>query len=94
MKMYRSNNKGNKKKYRGGQYDILDIKLQILYDYYTKIRLDKTQFYLVFLSMLKERALDFYYNKISRRLYEFTKIVEITKAYFKTKENRQKYLSK
>jgi hypothetical protein len=44
--------------------------------------------------MLKERALDFYYNKISRRLYEFTKIVEITKAYFKTEENRQKYLSK
>jgi hypothetical protein len=92
--MYRSNNKGNKKKYGGGQYDILDVKLQILYDYCTKIRLDKTQFHLAFLSMLKERALDFYYDKISGRLYEFTKIVEMTKAHFKTEENRQKYLSK
>jgi hypothetical protein len=44
--------------------------------------------------MLKERALDFYYDKISGRLYKFTKIVEITKAHFKTEENRQKYLSK
>jgi hypothetical protein len=44
--------------------------------------------------MLKKRALDFYYNKISGRLYEFTKIVKITKAYFKTEENRQKYLFK
>jgi hypothetical protein len=44
--------------------------------------------------MLKERALDFYYDKISGRLYKFTKIVEMTKAHFKTEENRQKYLSK
>jgi len=42
--------------------------------------------------MLKGQASAFYYDKISRQLYDFTTIVKITKTHFKTKERRQKYL--
>ena len=42
--------------------------------------------------MLKDWASDFYYNKITRRLYNFITIVQIVKIYFKTKENRQLYI--
>jgi hypothetical protein len=43
--------------------------------------------------MLKGRAADFYYDKIAGRLYNFREMINLTKAYFKTKENQQKYLS-
>jgi hypothetical protein len=66
----------------------------VFFDYYTKVGLVDNQFYLAFSIMLKGQANAFYYNKISRRLYDFTIIVEITKTYFKTKERRQKYLIK
>jgi hypothetical protein len=42
--------------------------------------------------MLKGQASAFYYNKISRQLYDFITIIEMTKTYFKIKERRQKYL--
>jgi hypothetical protein len=38
--------------------------------------------------MLKGQASAFYYNKIFKRLYDFTIIVKITKTYFKIKERR------
>jgi hypothetical protein len=44
--------------------------------------------------MLKGQASAFYYNKISRQLYDFTTIIKITKTYFKIEERRQKYLIK
>ena len=44
--------------------------------------------------MLKGQASLYYYDKIARRLYDFITIVQITKTHFKTKERRQKYLSK
>ena len=44
--------------------------------------------------MLKGQASAFYYDKISKQLYKFTIIVEITKTYFKIEERRQKYLIK
>jgi len=37
--------------------------------------------------MLIGRVVDFYYNKIARRLYDFRIIVEIVEFYFKTEEN-------
>ena len=42
--------------------------------------------------MLKDRASDFYYNKITGRLYDFITIVQMVKIYFKTKENCQLYI--
>ena len=90
MKVYASDDK----KYGGEEYDILDVKLQVFYDCCTKVGLAESQFHLAYSIMLKGRASAFYFDKISRRLYNFTRIVEITKTYFKTKEQRQKYLTK
>jgi hypothetical protein len=42
--------------------------------------------------MLKGRASAFYYNKISKQLYNFIIIIEMTKTHFKIEEKRQKYL--
>ena len=82
IKIYVSNDK----KYRGKEYDILDVKLQVFYNCYTKVGLAESQFYLAYLIILKGKASTFYYNKISGRLYDFTRIIEMTKTYFKTKE--------
>jgi len=66
----------------------------VFFDYYTKVELINNQFYLAFSIILKGRASAFYYNKISKRLYDFTTIVEMTRTYFKIEERRQKYLIK
>jgi hypothetical protein len=71
----------------------LDIKLQVFFNYYRKIGLEEKQFYLVFSIILKGKASDFYYNKITGRLYDFYIIVNLIRSYFETEENRQKYLS-
>jgi hypothetical protein len=42
--------------------------------------------------MLKERVSNFYYNKLSGRLYNFQTMINLMKAHFKTEENHQKYL--
>ena len=89
IKIYASDNK----KYRGEEYDILDVKLQVFYDCCTKVGLAESQFYLAYSIMLKGRASAFYFNKISRRLYDFARMVEMTKTHFETKERRQKYLT-
>ena len=44
--------------------------------------------------MLKRQISNFYYNKLSRRLYNFPTIVNLTKVHFKIEENYQKYLLK
>ena len=43
--------------------------------------------------MLKDQVNNFYYNKITGKSYDFIIIVQIVKIYFKTKENRQLYIS-
>jgi hypothetical protein len=67
MKIYNNNDK----KYGGEEYDILDIKLQIFYDYCLKIGLLEAQYYNAYLAMLKGRASYFYYDKIIGRMYDF-----------------------
>jgi hypothetical protein len=67
MKIYNNNDK----KYGGEEYNILNIKLQIFYNYCLKIRLLKEQYYHVYLAMLKGHASFFYYNKIIGRMYDF-----------------------
>ena len=37
--------------------------------------------------MLKGRASNFYYNKITSKSYNFKTIIRITKTYFETEEN-------
>jgi len=43
--------------------------------------------------MLKDKASDFYYDKITRRSYDFHMMVDLMRSHFETEENRQKYLS-
>ena len=88
MKVYKDD-----KKYGGGEYDILDVKLQIFFDYCGKIGLEERQFHLAFFTMLKDKASDFYYDKIAERSYDFRTMVDLMRSYFETEENRQKYLS-
>jgi hypothetical protein len=66
----------------------------VFFDYYIKVGLANNQFHLAFSIMLKGQASAFYYNKISRQLYDFIIIIKITKTYFKIKERQQKYLTK
>ena len=87
MKVYKDD-----KKYRGREYDILDVKLQIFFDYYGKIGLEERQFHLIFSTMLKDKASDFYYDKIAGRSYDFRTMIDLIRTYFKTEESRQKYL--
>ena len=42
--------------------------------------------------MLKDKVSDFYYDKITRRSYDFRTIIDFIRSYFKTEKNRQKYL--
>jgi hypothetical protein len=88
MKVYKDD-----KKYGGREYDILNVKLQIFFDYYKKISLEERQFYLIFSTMLKDKASDFYYDKIAGRSYDFRTMVNLIRTYFETEESRQKYLS-
>jgi hypothetical protein len=59
----------------------------VFFDYYRKISLEERQFYLVFSTMLKDKASDFYYNKNTRRLYDFYIMVDLIRSHFKTEEN-------
>ena len=83
MKVYKDD-----KKYGGGEYDILDVKLQVFFDYYKKIGLEERQFYLVFSIILKDKASDFYYDKITGRSYDFRTMVDLMRSHFETEENR------
>ena len=83
MKVYKDD-----KKYGGREYDILDVKLQVFFDYYGKIGLEERQFYLVFSIILKDKASDFYYDKITGRSYDFRTMVDLMRSHFETEENR------
>jgi hypothetical protein len=74
-------------------YDILDIKLRVFYNCYTKIGLPDTQYYNAFLVMLKGRAAIFYYDNLSDKGYNFKNMIIKTKTHFEIEENRQLYLS-
>ena len=89
MKIYN----GNEKKFGGEMYDILDTKLRIFRDCCEKVGIPKTQYHHAFSIMLKERATDFYYDKLADKDYGFDDMVHLTKAHFETDENRQLYLS-
>ena len=88
MKIYSNDDR----KYRGEEYDILDVKLQVFYDYYNKIGLLDTQYCNAFLIMLKERASNYYYSKLAGRALDFSTMTSMVRSYFETEENRQRYL--
>ena len=75
-------------KYGGEEYDILDQKLQVFYDCCKKIGISKDYYHAAFSTMLKGRASNFYYDKLSSREYDFNTLANITQAHFKIEENR------
>jgi hypothetical protein len=89
VKLYNDNND----KYGGELYDILNVKLQIFYEYYNTIGLPEDQFCKAFPIMLKGHARSFYHSRITGRQYDFIIMVAMVKGHFKTKENRQFYWS-
>jgi len=89
MKIYNKDNK----KYGGDPYDILETKLRYFYDCCAKLGVIDSQYYLAFLVILKGRAADFYYDKITGRNYSFQKMVWIMKQHFEIEENQQRYLT-
>jgi hypothetical protein len=89
MKIYNN----DEKKFTEKIYDIFDTKLRIFYNYCVKVGLLDTQYYNVFLVMLKGRVTIFYYNNLSGKNYSFKNMILKTKIYFEIKENRQLYLS-
>jgi hypothetical protein len=89
FKLYQSNDK----KYTEELYDILDIKLQVFYNCCKKVGLQEDQYHDAFSAMLKDRASDFYYKSIIGKTTDIHTIIAMTKAHFKTEENRQLYLT-
>jgi hypothetical protein len=84
MKIYNN----DKKKFIGEMYDILNIKLRVFYNYCAKVGLLDTQYYNVFLIMLKGRVTTFYYNNLSSKDYSFKNMILKIKIHFEIEENR------
>jgi hypothetical protein len=82
MKTYNDNDK-----YGGELYDIIDVKLQVFYDYYNKVGLPEDQFQKAFSVMLKDCVRSFYFSRITGRPYDFIIMVVIVKEHFETEEN-------
>jgi hypothetical protein len=60
----------------------------VFFNYCKKISLEERQFYLAFSTILKDKASNFYYDKIARRLYDFCTMVDLIRSHFETEENR------
>ncbi|KIM93290.1 hypothetical protein OIDMADRAFT_71369, partial [Oidiodendron maius Zn] len=78
-------------KFSGNLYDVLNTKLLAFYDICRKVDLPKEQYHEAYSIMLSGRALDFYYNRLSNREYDFDTMVRMTRTHFETEENRQLY---
>jgi hypothetical protein len=60
----------------------------VFFNYCRKIGLEERQFHLAFSIMLKDKASNFYYDKITRRSYDFYTMVDLIRSHFETEENR------
>jgi hypothetical protein len=81
------------KKYSGELYDILKTKLKIFEDLCHKVFLPESMYHFAFSIMLKGRASQFYYDRLSGKYYTYDRLTQETRAHFETEENRQLYLS-
>jgi ethanolamine utilization protein EutP (predicted NTPase) len=62
-------------KFSGNLYDVLNTKLLAFYDICRKVDLPKEQYHKAYSIMLSGQALDFYYNCLSNRGYDFDTMV-------------------
>lgn len=89
MKIYQD----DKLKYGGEIYDVIDTKLQIFKDYCHKAGVGETKYHHAFSAMLKDRALQYYYDNFANKPLTFVHLVHHMKEHFENDENRQLYLA-
>jgi hypothetical protein len=69
-------------KFSGNLYDVLNTRLLAFYDICRKVALPKEQWHDAYSIILAGRALDFYYDRLSNRGYDFDTMVGITRVHF------------
>jgi hypothetical protein len=82
-------------KYGGDTYEVLESKLLIFYNCCHRIGISQRQFATAFPTMLKGRALTFFYNRLCKdpEPQDFQTMVNRVKAHFENQERDQVYLS-
>ncbi len=70
MKIY-----SDKEKYHS-TIDVLDVKLLVFTDLCLKVGVPKSRYVLVFLVILLDKALQFYYLRLTRKEYSFNTILD------------------
>jgi hypothetical protein len=82
-------------KYSGDTYEVLDSKLLIFYDCCHRLGIPQWQFAGAFPTMLKGRALSFYYDRLcgTPEPRDFDTMVSRVKGHFENQERNQTYLT-
>ncbi|KAK2771273.1 glycosyl transferase [Colletotrichum kahawae] len=80
-------------KYGGEKYDILDTKLAIFYNLCDKISIEPSQAADAFPFILKGRARDYYFDRLSNAQLTLPLMVERLRGHFESHETRQAYLT-
>jgi len=80
-------------KFTGDLHDVLNIKLNIFYDLYTKAGVNESNYATAFGTMLKGKVQSFYYQHLTQKNLPFDAIVDRMRIYFHTPENHQLFLN-
>jgi hypothetical protein len=88
-KMYSSN---DDEKFGGEMYDILDSKVQIFTDFCEKAGIPHHLYHKAYSIMLKKRAKQFYFDRLAKENLSFDEMVNRTRDFFHTVEDRQLYI--
>jgi hypothetical protein len=80
-------------KYSGDDYDLLESKILIFYDYCEKVGIRPEDYGSAYSLMLKGRAKDFFFQSITNKSFSFETMYRMTKETFETREKHQRYLT-
>ncbi|KAI0887008.1 uncharacterized protein GGS22DRAFT_187087 [Annulohypoxylon maeteangense] len=83
----------DKDKFGSEKYDILDEKIKVFKDYCRKAGVDVGQYHDAYSTMLKGRALQFYFDYLAEKGLSFEQMVIKCKEFFHTAENQQLYMT-
>ncbi|KAF1828306.1 hypothetical protein BDW02DRAFT_652134 [Decorospora gaudefroyi] len=80
-------------KFSGDRYDVLNLKLTIFYELCGKVGIEPDRYKMAFSTMLRGKALTYYYQYISPHNYTFDGMTQKLREYFHTAENNQLFLN-
>ena len=80
-------------KFSGDRYDVLNLKLTIFYELCGKVGIEPDRYKMAFATMLRGKALTYYYQYISPHNYTFDSMTQKLREYFHTAENHQLFLN-